>query len=82
MFTSLLYERIMAYLIWAQFLFVLLQTEGGIDNDTKDLLKVFESIVERGDTVLFIEHNSAMIEFADHFVTLGPGSGENGGELV
>ena len=44
MLTSLLYERIMAYLIWVQFLLVLLRTEGGIDNDTKDLLKVLEAI--------------------------------------
>lgn len=50
--------------------------------DILNLLKVFESIVERGDSVLFIEHNSAMIEYADQVVRLGPGSGENGGEVV
>ncbi|MFT6922998.1 MAG: excinuclease ABC subunit A [Crocinitomicaceae bacterium] len=50
--------------------------------DILKLLEVFESIVEGGDTVLFIEHNSAMIEFADRVVTLGPGSGDDGGEVL
>jgi excinuclease ABC subunit A len=50
--------------------------------DILKLLEVFESIVGRGDTVLFIEHNSAMIEFADRVVKLGPGSGDEGGEVL
>jgi excinuclease ABC subunit A len=50
--------------------------------DILKLIEVFESIVERGDTVLFIEHNNTLIDSADHIITLGPGSGENGGEVV
>lgn len=50
--------------------------------DILKLIDVFQSIVNRGDTVLFIEHNSTLIEAADCVVTLGPGSGENGGEIV
>jgi excinuclease ABC subunit A len=50
--------------------------------DLKQLITVFQSIVARGDTVLFIEHNDTLITVANHVITLGPGSGENGGELI
>ena len=50
--------------------------------DILALFEVFTSIVERGDTILFIEHNVALIERSDKVIILGPGSGENGGELI
>ena len=50
--------------------------------DILQLIAVFESLVDRGDTVLFIEHNKILIESADQVITLGPGSGDNGGELI
>jgi excinuclease ABC subunit A len=50
--------------------------------DVLRLLEVFQSLVDRGDTVLFIEHNSTLIEAADRVKTLGPGSGEKGGMLI
>jgi excinuclease ABC subunit A len=50
--------------------------------DILNLISVFQSIIDRGDTVLFIEHNSTLIESANRVITLGPGSGENGGEVV
>ncbi|MGB0428952.1 MAG: excinuclease ABC subunit UvrA [Bacteroidia bacterium] len=50
--------------------------------DIVRLIDVFYSIVKRGDTVLFIEHNTTLIEAAYQIVRLGPGSGENGGELI
>jgi excinuclease ABC subunit A len=50
--------------------------------DILRLIKVFQSIVDRGDTVLFIEHNSTLIESADRVITLGPGSGESGGAVM
>lgn len=50
--------------------------------DILRLNKVFESLVDHGDTLLFIEHNSTLIESADQVITLGPGSGEKGGELM
>lgn len=50
--------------------------------DILQLIKVFQSIVDRGDTLLFIEHNSTLIAAADQVITLGPGSGEYGGEVV
>jgi excinuclease ABC subunit A len=50
-----------------------------------DILKlsaVFQSMVAKGDTVLFIEHNETLIRMADQVITLGPGSGESGGRLI
>ena len=50
--------------------------------DILRLIGVFESLIEGGDTVLFIEHNRTLIESADGVITLGPGSGENGGRVM
>ncbi|UII32777.1 ATP-binding cassette domain-containing protein [Fulvivirga ulvae] len=50
--------------------------------DILQLIKVFQSLVDRGDTVLFIEHNTTLIGAADQLVTLGPGSGEGGGTVM
>ncbi|WP_071596753.1 excinuclease ABC subunit UvrA [Neolewinella persica] len=50
--------------------------------DILPLIKVFRSIVDRGDTILFIEHNSTLIEAADRVITLGPGSGARGGMVM
>ncbi len=50
--------------------------------DILKLIDVFQSMVNRGDTILFIEHNSTLIVSADHKITLGPGSGESGGNLM
>lgn len=46
------------------------------------LLEVFNAIVERGDTVVFIEHNQALVEAANDVITLGPGSGDAGGRII
>lgn len=50
--------------------------------DILQLIQVFQSLIDRGDTILFIEHNNTLIHSADRVITLGPGSGENGGKLV
>jgi len=50
--------------------------------DILQLITVFQSLVDRGDTVLFIEHNDTLIQSADEVITLGPGSGENGGQIL
>jgi excinuclease ABC subunit A len=49
--------------------------------DILQLIKVFQSLVDRGDTVIFIEHNSTLVQSADQVIQLGPGSGGNGGEV-
>ncbi len=47
--------------------------------DILGLIDVFKGLVEGGDSVVFIEHNSTLIGAADKVITLGPGSGEIGG---
>ncbi len=46
------------------------------------LITVLHHLVERGASVVVIEHNTDMILCADHVLDLGPGGGENGGRIV
>jgi len=50
--------------------------------DVKMLLDVLQSLVERGNTVIVIEHNMDVIKTADYIIDLGPGGGIQGGEVV
>lgn len=50
--------------------------------DVKMLLKVLNTLVDKGNTVLIIEHNPDVIKCADHIVDLGPEGGDEGGEIV
>ena len=50
--------------------------------DLLPLIEIFKSMLDRGDTIIFIEHNSTLIEAADRVVMLGPGSGEDGGKII
>ncbi len=50
--------------------------------DIQRLLDVLNSLVERGDTVIVIEHNLDVIKSADYIVDLGPEGGEHGGRLI
>ncbi len=50
--------------------------------DVLKLIKLFNQLVTKGNTVLFIEHNSILIDSANVVIKLGPGSGVLGGELV
>ncbi|WP_028896170.1 excinuclease ABC subunit UvrA [Prevotella sp. HUN102] len=51
-------------------------------HDIKRLLKAFDALIERGHSVLVIEHNMDVIKSADHIIDIGPDGGENGGKLV
>jgi excinuclease ABC subunit A len=51
-------------------------------HDIKTLLKAFDALIERGHTVIVIEHNLEVIKCADHVIDLGPESGDDGGEVV
>jgi len=51
-------------------------------HDLKKLLVVLRALVERGDTVLIIEHNLNIIKNADWIVDLGPEGGDEGGRVV
>ena len=50
--------------------------------DVNVLLGVLNRLVDRGNTVLVIEHNMEVIKVADHIVDLGPGGGKRGGQIV
>ncbi len=50
--------------------------------DVKVLLEVLNRLVDRGNTVLIIEHNMDVIKVADYIIDLGPEGGERGGEIV
>lgn len=50
--------------------------------DVKVLLDVLKKLVDKGNTVLIIEHNMEVIKFADHIIDLGPEGGERGGNIV
>ena len=43
---------------------------------------ILNRLVDRGNTVLVIEHNLDVIRSADHIIDMGPGGGENGGCIV
>jgi excinuclease ABC subunit A len=51
--------------------------------DVNKLLQVLNRLVEKGNTVVVIEHNIQVIKTADHVIDLGPeGGNENGGQIV
>ena len=51
-------------------------------HDIKKLLKSFERLLERGHSLVVIEHNMDVIKCADYLIDLGPEGGEQGGNLV
>jgi excinuclease ABC subunit A len=50
--------------------------------DIQHLADVLNKLVDRGNTVLVIEHNMDIIKIADHIIDLGPEGGEAGGEIL
>src|SRR5439155_23363394 len=50
--------------------------------DVRILLDVLDRLVDKGNTVLIIEHNMDVIKVADYIIDLGPEGGERGGTIV
>ena len=57
-------------------------TDGLHTKDIRHIIRLFDSLVERGNTVWLIEHNLDVIRSADFLIELGPGAGEDGGGLL
>ncbi|MCH5347473.1 MAG: excinuclease ABC subunit UvrA, partial [Muribaculaceae bacterium] len=64
-------------------LFILDEPTTGLHfEDIKTLLEVFNRLVNRGNTVLVIEHNLDVLKSADRIIDMGPGGGKNGGYII
>ncbi|NQY07406.1 MAG: excinuclease ABC subunit UvrA, partial [Flavobacteriaceae bacterium] len=50
--------------------------------DIRVLMDVLNKLVEKGNTVLIIEHNLDVIKLADHIIDIGPEGGKNGGKVI
>ncbi|HEX3025358.1 MAG TPA: excinuclease ABC subunit UvrA, partial [Chitinophagaceae bacterium] len=50
--------------------------------DIKLLMHVVDKLVDRGNSVLIIEHNLDVIKLADHIIDLGPEGGDGGGKIL
>ena len=50
--------------------------------DVRTLLGVFQTLIEKGATVVVIEHDLDVIRNADYIIDMGPGGGESGGQIV
>lgn len=50
--------------------------------DIRVLMEVLQKLVDKGNTVLIIEHNLDVIKMADYIIDIGPEGGKNGGEVV
>ena len=51
-------------------------------DDIRILMEVIQKLVDKGNTVIIIEHNMDVIKLADHIIDLGPEGGKNGGEIL
>ena len=51
-------------------------------HDIKKLLKSFQALIEKGHSIIVIEHNIDLIKCADYIIDLGPEGGERGGQLI
>lgn len=50
--------------------------------DVKKLVEILQQLVDRGNTVMVIEHNLDLIKCADHIIDIGPEGGQRGGDVV
>ena len=57
-------------------------TDGLHTKDIRHIIRLFDTLVDRSNTVWLIEHNLDVIRSADYLVELGPGAGEDGGRIL
>jgi excinuclease ABC A subunit len=50
--------------------------------DTVKLLKLLDELVEQGNSIIIIEHDPGVLSYCDWIIELGPGGGNNGGEII
>jgi excinuclease ABC subunit A len=50
--------------------------------DTARLIHILEELRDLGNTIIVVEHDPELMEFADHIIDLGPGAGELGGKVI
>ncbi|PLX02069.1 MAG: excinuclease ABC subunit UvrA [Marinilabiliales bacterium] len=66
-----------------QTLYILDEPTTGLHfEDVNVLLKVIQKLVNKGNTIIIIEHNMEVIKVADYIIDMGPEGGERGGEIV
>ena len=64
-------------------IFILDEPSDGLHlNDIDRILKLFDSMVDQGNTIFLIEHNLKMIKACDYAIELGPGGGNKGGRIL
>lgn len=51
-------------------------------HDISKLLTAFDALIEKGHSIIVIEHNMEVVKYADWIIDLGPEGGENGGNVV
>ncbi len=51
-------------------------------HDISKLLNAFDALIEKGHSIIVIEHNPEVIKCADHIIDLGPEGGDQGGNIV
>ncbi len=57
-------------------------TDGLHLDDVRRLLELFDEMVDAGNTLILIEHSLDVMKRADYLIELGPGGGDNGGQLL
>lgn len=50
--------------------------------DIKKIVNILETIIDRGNSVIVIEHNTDVMKLADYIIDIGPDGGSKGGEVV
>ncbi len=57
-------------------------TDGLHLQDIRHIINVFDTLVEKGNTLYLIEHNLEVLKVADYVIEVGPGGGEDGGRII